>query len=66
MLAVAVNASQLFFLVIIIPVILLLFVVYGLFAEWAYRRTGHPLVGAVASAVSFAWLIAVSFPVMAR
>ncbi|MBK5913249.1 alpha/beta hydrolase [Rhodocyclus purpureus] len=66
MLAVAVNASQLFFLVIIIPVILLLFVVYGLFSEWAYRRTGHPLVGAVASALSFAWLIAVSFPVMAR
>lgn len=66
MLAVAVNASQLFFLVIIIPVILLLFVVYGLFSEWAYRRTGQPLVGAVASALSFAWLIAVSFPVMAR
>lgn len=66
MLAVAVNASQLFFLVIIIPVILLLFVIYGLFSEWAYRRTGQPLVGAVASALSFAWLIAVSFPVMAR
>jgi dienelactone hydrolase len=66
MLAVAVNASQLFFLVIIIPVILVLFLVYGLFSEWAYRRTGQPLVGAIASALSFAWLIAVSFPVMLR
>ncbi|MBK1681652.1 dienelactone hydrolase family protein [Rhodocyclus tenuis] len=66
MLAVAVNASQLFFLVIIIPVILVLFLVYGLFSEWVYRRTGQPLIGAVASALSFAWLIAVSFPVMAR
>jgi pimeloyl-ACP methyl ester carboxylesterase len=66
MLAVVVNASQLFFLVIIIPVILVLFLIYGLFSEWAYRRTGQPLVGAVASALSFAWLIAVSFPVMLR
>lgn len=66
LLAVVVNASQLFFLVIIIPVILVLFLIYGLFSEWAYRRTGQPLVGAVASALSFAWLIAVSFPVMLR
>ncbi|MQY51429.1 dienelactone hydrolase family protein [Rhodocyclus gracilis] len=66
MLAVLVNVSTLFFLVIIIPVILALFLFYGLISEWAYRRSGQPLVGAIASAVTFAWFTAVSFPVMQR
>jgi pimeloyl-ACP methyl ester carboxylesterase len=64
MLAVALNLGELFFLVIIIPAILLLFLVYGLFSGWIYRRTGQPLVAAVTNALAFATAIAVSFPLL--
>jgi pimeloyl-ACP methyl ester carboxylesterase len=65
-LAVAMDLRRLFFLIIIVPAILVFFVVYGLFSRWAYRRTGHPLVGAVANAVAFAWAVAVTFPLVGR
>jgi len=64
MLAVALNVERLFFLVIIIPVMLILFVTFGLFSAWAYGRTGHPFVGGLANALIFAWAIAVTFPVI--
>ena len=63
-LAIALNPPRLFFLIIIVPVILLFLVVYGLFSGWAYRRTGQPLVSAVAVALAFAWAIAATFPVV--
>ena len=63
--AVALDAERLFFLLIIVPVIVAFFVVYGAFGSWAYRRTGHPFVGAIASAIGFAWAIAVTFPLIA-
>jgi pimeloyl-ACP methyl ester carboxylesterase len=63
-LAIALNPARLFFLVIIVPVILLFLAVYGLFSGWTYRRTGHPLVGAAAVALAFAWAIAATFPVV--
>jgi len=63
-LAIVLNPPRLFFLIIIVPVILLFLMVYGLFSGWAYRRTGHPLVGAVAIALAFAWAIAATFPVV--
>lgn len=63
--AVALDFERLFFLVIIVPVIALFFLVYGLFGAFAYRATRHPLVGAVASAVAFAWAIGVTFPLIA-
>lgn len=65
-LAVALDFERLFFLLIIIPVIVVFFVVYGLFSAWAYRATGHPFVGGSANAVAFAWAIAVTFPFLAR
>jgi ABC-type polysaccharide/polyol phosphate export permease len=65
-LAIALNLQRLFFLVIIIPAILALFVIYGLFSAWTYERTLHPLVGAVANALAFAWAIAVTFPIVSR
>lgn len=65
MLAVALNLERLFFLVIIIPVMLIFFLVFGLFSKWAYRRTGHPFVGGFANAIAFAWAISVTFPVVA-
>ena len=64
-LAVALDFERLFFLAIIVPVIVVFFTVYGLFSRWAGRRTGHPLVGGIASAVAFAWAIGVSFPLLA-
>lgn len=63
-LAVALNLQKLFFLIIIVPVILLLFVVFGLFSGWAYRTTWNPLVAASANALVFAWSMAVVFPLV--
>jgi dienelactone hydrolase len=65
-LAIALNLEELFFLVIIVPAILILFTVYGLFSGWIYRATGHPMVTAVTNALALASAIAVSFPVVAR
>lgn len=62
--AVALDFERLFFLLIIVPVIVLFFIIYGLFSRWSYARTGHPLPGAVASAVAFAWAITVTFPML--
>ena len=65
-LAVTLNPPRLFFLIIIIPVILIFLAIYGLFSTWAYRRTRNPMVGALANALAFAWAIAVTFPAMGR
>ena len=63
--AVALDFERLFFLIIIVPVILLFFIVYGLFSRWTYARTGHPAAAGIASAVAFAWAIGVTFPLIA-
>ncbi len=63
--AVALDFERLFFLIIIVPVILLFFIVYGLFSRWSYAQTGHPAVAGAASAVAFAWAIGVTFPLIA-
>ncbi len=64
--AVALNLEKLFFLIIIVPVILIFFLIYGLFSSWAYRRTNHPLVGAIANALALAFAIAATFPMLVR
>ncbi len=61
-LAVAMDLERLFFLIIIVPVILVFFLVFGLLSRWTYRFTGHPLAGGLGIAVAFAWSIAVTFP----
>ena len=63
--AVALDFERLFFLVIIIPVIVLFFVVHGLFSAWVNHRTGHPWVAGIANALVFAWAIGVTFPLLA-
>jgi Na+/H+ antiporter NhaC len=63
--AIALNPQRLFFLAIIVPAILILFVIYGLFSRWIGRRTGQPLVAAVANASAFGCFIAVTFPLVA-
>lgn len=64
--AVALNPQKLFFLAIIVPAILLLFLAFGLISQWSYRATRHPLPGAIANAAVFAWAIAVTFPMIVR
>lgn len=64
-LAVALNLNELFFLVIIVPAILLLFIVYGWLDFLSYRRTWQPLLGATASALVFALTVTATFPVVA-
>jgi hypothetical protein len=62
--AVALNFKKLFFLILIIPIILIFFIIYGFFSGWVNRRTGNPLVGGAAIALAFAWAIAVTFPLL--
>jgi hypothetical protein len=64
--AVALNPMKLFFLMIIVPAILVLFLVFGLISRWSYGATNHPLPGAFANAAVFAWAIAVTFPIIVR
>lgn len=63
--AVALNPMKLFFLIIIVPMILLFFLVFGLISGWTYARVNHPLPAALSNAVFFAWAIAVAFPLVA-
>ncbi len=62
--AIALNPPRLFFLIIILPVMALFLGLYGLFSVWVTRRTGQPWIGAVATAVAFAWSIAATFPIV--
>lgn len=64
-LAIALDPGRLFFLAIIVPAVLLLFLMYGLFSRWVFQRTGHPAVAAVANALAFGCFIAVTFPLVA-
>jgi pimeloyl-ACP methyl ester carboxylesterase len=60
--AVSLNLRRLFFLIIIIPVIVIFLAVFRSFAASVVRRTGAPLAGGLALALAFAWAIAITFP----
>jgi pimeloyl-ACP methyl ester carboxylesterase len=62
--AVALDARRLFFLVIIVPVMLVFLVVFGLFGRWAWRATGSPVPAALANALALAWAMAATFPIV--
>jgi len=64
--AVGMNFQKLFFLLIIVPAMLVFFLIYGLLSTWIYRRTHHPMVGALAVSIAIAWGIAVTFPLVGR
>lgn len=63
--AIGLDLERLFFLIIIVPVIILFFVVFGAFSAWSYRQTGNPLAAGAATAIAFAWSIGVTFPMIA-
>ena len=62
--AVALDLQSLALLVVVAPVILLFFVIYGLFSTWVYRRTGNPLIAGVASGIAVAWAVGVTLPLL--
>jgi hypothetical protein len=63
--AVALDFERLFFLLIIIPVIILFFTVFGVMGGWVGRRTGSPGAVGIALGVLLAWAIGVTFPMFA-
>ena len=63
--AVALDFERLFFLIIIVPMIVLFFWFFGLMSAWVYRRTGHPWVAGLANAIAIAWAVGVVFPMVA-
>lgn len=61
-LAVTLDFEGLFFLVIILPVIVLFFLIFGTMGGWVGRRTGLPAASGVGLGLVLAWSIGVSFP----
>lgn len=63
--AVALDLEDLFFLIIILPLMLAFFLVYGLFSGWVWRATGSPVPAGLANAMAFALALGVTFPLFA-
>jgi pimeloyl-ACP methyl ester carboxylesterase len=63
--AVALDFERLMFLLIILPVILLFFVIFGTIAGWIGRRTGMAAVAGVGLGLMLAWTLGVTFPLFA-
>ncbi|MEM8625943.1 MAG: alpha/beta fold hydrolase [Pseudomonadota bacterium] len=61
-LAVALDTERLFFLLIVAPVILAFFIVYGLISQRLVAVTGSPVPAAIALSAALAWSIAATFP----
>ncbi len=64
-LAVALNFQALFFLLIILPVIVLFFLLFGTMSGWVGRRTGLPAAGGLGLGLVLAWALGVTFPMFA-
>ena len=60
--AVALDFHRLFFLMIIIPVIVVFFIIFGLMGGWVGRRTMSPAAVGIALGLILAWSLGVSFP----
>jgi hypothetical protein len=63
--AIALDLERLFFLIIVTPVILIFFLVYGLWSGWTMRATGHPWAAGAGLALALGYAIAVTFPMLA-
>lgn len=62
--AVALDLERLFFLLIILPIVVIFFLIFGLLGGWITRRTRHPLPGSVMAGFAFAWALGVTFPML--
>lgn len=65
-LAVALDFEALFFLVIIMPVIVLFFLLFGMMSGWVGRRTGLPAAAGLGLGLVLAWSLGVTFPMFAQ
>lgn len=65
MIAVALNFDRLMFLLIILPIILLFFLIFGTMSGWIGRRTGLPVVAGAGFGLMLAWALGVTFPLFA-
>ena len=61
-LAVALDFEALFFLIIILPVIVLFFLLFGTMSGWVGRRTGLPAAAGLGLGLVLAWALGVTFP----
>ncbi len=66
LIAIALNLDELFFLAIIVPAIVLLLCLYGLFSRWLLASSREPMLAGVSNALVFAWFIVVTFPMVDR
>ena len=64
-LAVALDFEGLFFLIIILPIIVLFFLLFGTVAGWIGRATWRPAASGVGLGLFLAWALAVTFPMFA-
>ena len=64
-LAVALDFEQLFFLIIILPIILLFFLLFGTVSGWIGRATRRPAAAGVGLGLFLAWALGVTFPMFA-
>lgn len=62
MIAVALNFDRLMFLLMILPIILLFFLIFGTMSGWIGRRTGLPAVAGAGFGLMLAWALGVTFP----
>lgn len=64
-LAVVLDPEGLFFLVLILPLILLFFLSFGTVAGWVGRATWRPMAGGIGMGAVLAWALGVTFPTFA-
>jgi dienelactone hydrolase len=64
-LAVALDFERLFFLLIILPVILLFFLLFGTFGGWVGRASWRPAAAGIGLGLFLAWALGVTFPLFA-
>ncbi|PLL13704.1 alpha/beta hydrolase [Tabrizicola sp. TH137] len=65
LIAVALNFDRLMFLLMILPIILLFFLIFGTMSGWIGRRTGRPAIAGVGFGLMLAWALGVTFPLFA-
>ncbi len=65
-LAVTLDLERLFFLLIILPVIVVFYVVFGTMGGWVGRRTGAPVAAGLGMGLTLAWALGVTFPLFTQ
>ena len=62
--AIALDLHSLFFLIIILPVIVVIFTIHTLYSHWLGSRSGSVVLPATVNAVMYAWALAATFPLV--